>query len=49
MEKGEKYTKYEKARMLGARAMQIAMGAPSLIKFSEEELKQMRYSPLDIA
>ncbi len=49
MEKGMKYTKYEKARMIGARATQIAMGAPFLIKLDEEELKQIRYSPLEIA
>ncbi len=49
MEKGMKYTKYEKARMIGARAMQIAMGAPFLIKLDEEGLKKVRYSPLEIA
>ncbi len=26
------YTKYEKARIIGARALQVAMGAPILIK-----------------
>ena len=26
------YTKYEKARIIGARALQVAMGAPLLIK-----------------
>ena len=26
------YTKYEKARIIGARALQIAMGAPVLIE-----------------
>jgi len=26
------YTKYEKARVLGARALQLAMGAPPLLK-----------------
>lgn len=49
MEKGMKYTKYEKARMIGSRAMQIAMGAPFLVKLSEEDLKQLRYNPLEIA
>ena len=34
-EKREKYTKYEKARILGARALQIAMGAPVLIETEE--------------
>lgn len=27
-----KYTRYEKARIIGARALQIAMGAPVLVK-----------------
>lgn len=27
-----KYTRFEKARIIGARALQIAMGAPLLIK-----------------
>ena len=30
-----KYTKYEKARIIGARALQVAMGAPLLIKTKE--------------
>ncbi|MEM3399418.1 MAG: DNA-directed RNA polymerase subunit K [Candidatus Micrarchaeia archaeon] len=29
------YTKYEKARLIGARALQIALGAPPLIDLSE--------------
>ncbi len=44
-----KYTKYEKARMLGARALQISMGAPMLVKLSEKELEELKYSPLEIA
>ena len=27
-----RYTRFEKARIIGARALQISMGAPSLIK-----------------
>ncbi|MCX6687126.1 MAG: DNA-directed RNA polymerase subunit K, partial [Methanoregula sp.] len=27
-----KYTRYERARIIGARALQISMGAPLLIK-----------------
>jgi len=27
-----KYTRYEKARIIGARALQIAMGAPLLVE-----------------
>ncbi len=45
----EKYTKYEKARMLGARALQIAMGAPFLVKLDEKDLEKVRYDPLKIA
>ena len=33
--KREQYTKYEKARIIGARALQIAMGAPVLIETEE--------------
>jgi DNA-directed RNA polymerase subunit K len=29
--KGEKYTRYERARIVGARALQVFMGAPVLI------------------
>ncbi|MEA3379168.1 MAG: DNA-directed RNA polymerase subunit K [Nanoarchaeota archaeon] len=43
------YTKFEKARILGARALQIAMGAPLLLKFKKAELEAINYSPVDIA
>lgn len=43
------YTKYEKARMIGSRALQLSMGAPALIKLSEEDLKKIRYNPIKIA
>ncbi len=38
----ETYTRYERARIIGARALQISMGAPVLIR-SE------RIDPLEIA
>ncbi|MFT4308968.1 MAG: DNA-directed RNA polymerase subunit K [Candidatus Woesearchaeota archaeon] len=44
-----KYTRYEKARMIGARALQIAMGAPYVIKLTKKQLEEIRYSPLTIA
>lgn len=44
-----KYNNYEKARILGARALQISMGAPFLIDVSKEDLEKMRYNPLEIA
>ncbi len=45
----EKYTKYEKARIIGARALQIAMGAPLLLKLKEEELEKLNFNPIEIA
>lgn len=38
----ESYTRYERARIIGARALQISMGAPLLIRTS-------RIDPLEIA
>ena len=32
-----KYTKFELARIVGARALQLAMGAPLLIKTDEKD------------
>ncbi len=43
------YTKYERARIIGSRALQISMGAPFLIKFSEQDLEALKYNPIDIA
>ena len=45
----EKYTKYEMARILGARSLQISMGAPFLIKLSEKDLVKLKYNPVEIA
>jgi len=45
----EKYTKYEKARLVGSRALQISMGAPFLIKMSEKDLEAVGYNPVAIA
>ncbi|MBI2144123.1 DNA-directed RNA polymerase subunit K [Candidatus Woesearchaeota archaeon] len=48
-EQAQKYTKYEIARMIGARALQISMGAPFQIKLDEEGIKKLRYNPVEIA
>ncbi len=48
-EKQIRYSKYEKARMLGSRALQIAMGAPFLVKLEKKDLERIAYSPLEIA
>ena len=45
----EKYTKYEIARILGARSLQLAMDAPILIKMSKEEEEELNYDVLKIA
>ena len=45
----ENYTKFEVARMLGSRALQISMGAPFLIKLSEKQLEEIAFNPIAIA
>ncbi len=47
--KEEKYTKYEKARMIGSRSLQISQGARFLVKLSKKQLEEIRYDPLEIA
>jgi len=42
-------TKYEKARLIGARALQLSMGAPFLIKLNDKQLTEINYNPLEIA
>ena len=44
-----KLTKYERARIIGSRALQISMGAPFLVKLSKKELESMQYNPIEIA
>lgn len=43
------FSQYEKARILGARALQIAMNAPLLIKITPEDLEKIKYDALKIA
>jgi DNA-directed RNA polymerase subunit K/omega len=42
-------TKYEKARLIGARALQISMGAPFLMEFSEKDLAKFKFNTVEIA
>jgi len=44
-----KFSRYEISRILGARALQIAMNAPLLVKISAEELEKIHFDPLKIA
>jgi len=43
MNKG--YTRFEKARIIGARSLQISMGAPTLLSIDDEKA----LDPVDIA
>jgi len=45
----KKYTRYERARLIGSRALQIAMGAPMLIELKKDDLEKIRYNPVEIA
>jgi DNA-directed RNA polymerase subunit K len=45
----QEFTRYEIARILGARALQVAMDAPLLLKISEEELDEIKYDAIKIA
>ena len=45
----ENFTKYEIARILGARALQIAMDAPLLVKIEKDELENIKYDAIKIA
>jgi DNA-directed RNA polymerase subunit K/omega len=44
-----KYTKFEIARMIGSRALQISMGAPFLVKLNDKDLEAIGYNPIEIA
>lgn len=48
-EQRQEFTRYEIARIIGARALQISMDAPLLLKISDEDLKAMRFDALKIA
>ncbi|ODS39382.1 MAG: DNA-directed RNA polymerase subunit K [Candidatus Altiarchaeales archaeon WOR_SM1_86-2] len=48
------YTKFEIARLIGARALQIKMGAPILLSETDKNFKELKKSsgiikPIDIA
>lgn len=43
------YTKYEESKIIGSRALQLAQGAPFMIKLSDNDLEKIRYNPVEIA
>ncbi len=45
----QKFSKYERARIIGARGLQISMDAPLLIDIQKDELNSMNFDPLKIA
>jgi len=49
MAEKQEFSKYEKARIIGARGLQISMDAPLLVKMNKEELNGVNYDPLKIA
>tara|TARA_Y100000310_G_scaffold331652_1_gene405634 strand:+ start:2799 stop:3002 length:204 start_codon:yes stop_codon:yes gene_type:complete len=44
-----RYTKYEQARMVGSRALQLSMGAPFLLNLTDKELEELKFNPIQIA
>jgi DNA-directed RNA polymerase subunit K len=46
---GEKFSKYERARIIGARGLQISMDAPLLVDVKKDELDAINFDPLRIA
>jgi DNA-directed RNA polymerase subunit K len=49
MEQKQEFSKYERARIIGARGLQISMDAPLLSNMSKKELDRVNYDPLKIA
>ncbi len=45
----QQFTKYEIARIIGARALQISMNAPILLALKKEQLEELNYDSLKIA
>ena len=45
----QKFSKYERARVIGARGLQISMDAPLLRDIKSVELESINYDPLKIA
>jgi DNA-directed RNA polymerase subunit K len=49
MTEKQTFTRYEVARIIGARALQIAMDAPLILKVSNQKLKELKFDSLKIA
>ena len=44
-----KYTRFEKARIIGARALQISMGAPILIEVPKNAIDALQIAEIEFA
>ena len=49
MAEKKEFSKYERARIIGARGLQISMDAPLLVDINEKYLESVNYDPLRIA
>ncbi|MDD5502548.1 MAG: DNA-directed RNA polymerase subunit K [Candidatus Thermoplasmatota archaeon] len=49
MSEKPKYTRFEKARIIGARALQIAQGAPVLIEVTDKNMDPVRIAQMEFA
>jgi len=45
----EKISRFAFARLISARAIMLAMGAPPLVRLSKEDLEKLNYNPIRIA
>jgi len=43
------FTKFELARVIGSRALQISHGAPLMLKLTKAQLEAVHYSPIELA
>jgi DNA-directed RNA polymerase subunit K len=43
------FTKFELARVIGSRALQISHGAPLMVKLTTPQLEAIHYNPIEIA
>jgi DNA-directed RNA polymerase subunit K/omega len=49
MAEKQEFSKYERARIIGARGLQISMDAPLLMNIKEHDLEEINFDPLRIA
>jgi len=49
MAEKQEFSKYERARIIGARGLQISMDAPLLMEMKSDDLDEINFDPLRIA